>query len=110
MSEKSLIDKRGKSITFSRVTKTKSSTGAFKSSTTLDTTSYMGWIQPVSHTESLDFAQRGFHATHKLYMYDNPGELNPGDTVSYGSDIFTVVTSPEDQAGIGRMFVVLLES
>jgi hypothetical protein len=115
MSVKAIINRHGVSVQFERATTSDSPTGAKKRTWANHGTALTGWLQPAMFPGTgfevvfEKHGNRSFDATHKLYLHSNPN-VQEGDRVTISGRVYNVITSAHDQAGVGQVWRVDLQS
>jgi len=110
-----MINRYGVSVQFERATATTSATGAAKRTWANLGVAMIGWLQPAMFPGTgyeVTFEKHGnrsFDATHKLYLFADPA-VREGDRVTVSGRTYNVVTTAHDQAGVGEVWRVDVQS
>jgi len=64
-------------------------------------------VQPVTAEDRASLGQRMIHATHKIYLRENPG-FKRGDRVESNDGRIFLVYGSLDAAGLGRLWTLLV--
>ena len=106
MSVAQLLAKHGTDGTFHRLEKTATATGASTETHVPDASTVRVWAQPISSQKADERGVKNVLTSHLVYVEADPGVLQEGDKIVTSADTFIVLSAPQDQAGLGRVFLI----